>query len=71
MSASNVQNRWVSTKTANILLTSSREMLRTMKLQERGKEHFQDNEKIIILLNWLGREGLQFMQTLNDEEQEQ
>ena len=30
----------------------------------------QDNNMFPIILNYFGREGLQFMQTLNDEEQE-
>ena len=30
----------------------------------------QDNEKVQITLNWLGREEIQFMETLTDEEQE-
>ena len=27
----------------------------------------QDNDKIPIIFNWLGREGLQLVQTLNDK----
>ena len=34
------------------------------------KYNTQDNQKVPVTLNWLGREGLQFMQTLNDEEHE-
>ena len=30
----------------------------------------QDNEKVQKVLTWLGREGLQIRQTLNDEEKE-
>ena len=30
----------------------------------------QDNKKVPFVLSWLDREGLQFMQTLNDEDQE-
>ena len=30
----------------------------------------QDNKKVPVILNWLGREELQVMQTLNEEEQE-
>ena len=32
--------------------------------------NIQDNEKVPIILSWLGRGGPQFMQTLNNEEQE-
>ena len=32
--------------------------------------NIQDNEKVPVLLNWLGKEGLQFMQVLNDENKE-
>ena len=30
----------------------------------------QENDKVPSILKWLGREGLQFVQTLNDVEQE-
>ena len=30
----------------------------------------QDNRKVPIMLNWFGREGLQFVQVLNNEKQE-
>ena len=30
----------------------------------------QDNEKFPIILNWPGKEGLQFMQTLNVEKEQ-
>ena len=32
--------------------------------------NIQDDKKVPIILKWLGREGLQGMQTLNNEEQE-
>ena len=32
--------------------------------------NIQDNEKVLGIVIWLGREVLQFVQTLNDEEQE-
>ena len=32
--------------------------------------NIQYNEKVPVILNWLGREGLQFLKSLNDEEQE-
>ena len=48
-----------------------------MTLLNRGKEIFmtnsynlQDNEKVLIILNLLSREGMQFMLRLNDEEED-
>ena len=32
--------------------------------------NIQDDEKVPVILNWLGRKGLLFVQTLNVEKQE-
>ena len=40
------------------------------KISMTNNYNIQRSKKVSIMLNWIGREGLRFIQTINEEEQE-
>ena len=44
--------------------------IRVKNIFMTNRYNIQESERVLKILNWLGKERLQFVQTLNDEEQE-